>query len=410
MLRIVLLLTAATGLSSQTAGLAHVALPAELGGILNGTEYKIRVPANWNGTLVVYAHGAATTRVEVAPSTFPTASPTLEEQLLSRGYALAGSLYASLEDGPQRTLALTNFFRGKVGSPQRVIVWGVSMGGDTSLALIETHHGVYDGAIAVSPEAAGWPAYADSLLRYGVAYAAAFGWPSDWWGPIEDLRDDLSGNEATLIVPVFQWANPENYGRWEFIRLVMKLPPATWWDVDPLLGLPGWALDGWAATSVRSALERDYGGPVAQNVGVVYELTSEEKAYLSTLGVDADALLASMNARTDIAARRSARNHLRQYSGDLRRPVVMMNEIFDPLVIVSNQAVYRDLVQASGKADMLVQAYVDGPGHGSFTAEQYLAALAAMEHWLDTGMRPDSSFFPGTSGFDTDFVPPSWPY
>jgi hypothetical protein len=102
-------------------------------------------------------------------------------------------------------------------------------GFDTTLALVESHHGIYDGVIAVAPEAAGWPNCADFLLRYGLAYAAAFGWPTDWWGPIEDVRDDLSENVCALVAPVFQWAGPHNYAQWEFIRLVMKLPPAAWW-------------------------------------------------------------------------------------------------------------------------------------------------------------------------------------
>jgi hypothetical protein len=49
-------------------------------------------------------------------------------------------------------------------------------------------------------------------------------------------------------------------------------------------------------------------------------------------------------------------------------------------------------------------------GHASFSAEQYLKALAAMEHWLDTDVRPDASFFPESAGFDNSYVPPPWPY
>ena len=36
---------------------AHVDLPFEQEGTHNATEYRIRVPANWNGTLLVYVHG-----------------------------------------------------------------------------------------------------------------------------------------------------------------------------------------------------------------------------------------------------------------------------------------------------------------------------------------------------------------
>jgi hypothetical protein len=89
--------------------------------------------------------------------------------------------------------------------------------------------------------------------------------------------------------------------------------------------------------------------------------------------------------------------------------MITMHGISDALLPVSHHALYRALVEARGYGDNLVQAYVN-TGHAAFSAEQFLAVLAAMEHWLDTGMRPDSSFFPEPVGFDNAFVPPAWPY
>ena len=410
MLRYLLLIAAAIPLCSQPKGLPHIPLPADLSGTHEGTEYKIRVPANWNGTLLVYAHGSMCGGVEASPPALDS-TPTLEEQLLSAGYALAGSLYKDSEqEGPQRTLALTNFFKGAVGDPRRIIVWGLSLGGVTTLMSIETHSGLYDGAIAVSPMPAGRPNMADLYLRYDLAYAAVFGWPSNSWGPIEDLRDDLY-TDGNLFDP-FQWFNGENYGQWEFIRLVMQESSDAWWNVDPALGAPGWVMAGWAATAYRSHWQQLCGGPVSQNVGVKYSLTNDEKAYLTSLGVDADGLLAWMNSHTNITASRSARQHLAQYgtpSGHLRRPVVTMHGTFDPLQPVSSEALYRGLVDAAGDADELVQVYVD-TYHAAFSAAQYLATLNAMEHWLNTGVRPGNSFFPASEGFNNSFVPPPWPY
>ncbi len=186
-------------------GVAHIALPADLHGTLNGVEYEILVPANWNGTLLVHAHGSAANWLQVAPPTYPPSSPSLQESLLSLGYALAGSSYKDGDNAVLRTLVLTNFFNGSVGKPLRTIIWGGSWGGTVALKLAETYPGIYDGAIAVAPVAAGYVNDADFELRYDLAYAAVFGWPSDWWGPIQDLRDDLLGNEESLIMPVFAW-------------------------------------------------------------------------------------------------------------------------------------------------------------------------------------------------------------
>ncbi len=73
---------------------------------------------------------------------------------------------------------------------------------------------------------------------------------------------------------------------------------------------------------------------------------------------------------------------------------------------------YAALVQAAGSGDRLVQAYVNdiSVGQVSFRADQYFSVLAAMESWLDTGVRPDASLLPASQGFDLTFVPPPWPF
>ncbi len=176
-------------------GVAHVPLPADLTGTLEGTDYIIRVPANWNGTLLMFAHETplGPPVAQAAPVAWPSVTPSLEEQLLELGYALAGSGYESdsIKEAIQQTLALTNFFKGRIGNPRRTIIWGTSLGGMVSLKLIEEHPGVFDGAIANAPLAAGGPENVDIGLSFALAYAATFPWHEDLWGPVENLRDDL---------------------------------------------------------------------------------------------------------------------------------------------------------------------------------------------------------------------------
>jgi pimeloyl-ACP methyl ester carboxylesterase len=386
-----------------------------LTGVLGGAEYKIRVPANWNGTLLVFAHGTQVFESgvpEIAPVAWPLTSPSLEEELLTLGYALAGSGYQnSPKDGVQRTLALTSFFNGAVGRPVRTIIWGNSLGGSVALKLIEEHHGIYDAAIANCAATAGRAENMDATLAFGLAYAAAFGWNDAAWGPIEDLRDDL--DFFAEVRPMMQFPNESNFGRWEFIRFVMRLPAPAFWGTDPLTTGFFFGLGLWRATGQRAAAESENGGPVAENIGFEYTLTASEKEYLSSLGVDADGLLAFMNARANIAAKRSARKHLEQWggvSGWLARPVLTMHSIYDGLVPVYNESAYANAVTAAGSSGRLVQAYVTDVGHCSFSKEQYLSVLAAMQHWLNTGVKPDISAFPTSQGFDLEYVPPPWPF
>ena len=71
--------------------------PVELTGELKGAPFEIRVPANWNGTLVLYAHGyrdLADHPGEVDDrSVSAFVNDAAEDALLAEGYAIAGSAY-----------------------------------------------------------------------------------------------------------------------------------------------------------------------------------------------------------------------------------------------------------------------------------------------------------------------------
>ena len=246
---------------------------------------------------------------------------------------------------------------------------------------------------------------------FALAYDVAFGWLTDRWGPIEDLHDGIT--LVNDVAPYVQWPSATTYGSWEFIRLVTKFPPEAFWAVDGQTGAPFFGQQMWRATEARARQEVLAGGPVAQNIGQVYSLTESEMAYLAMLGVDAVPLLAQMNARTNIEARRSARLYLDHWfttSGTLRRPILTMHSIYDGLMPIWNEGEYRATIDGAGSGDLLVQTFVGQPAHCSFTPAQHLATLAAMEYWLDTGIAPDASFFPPAAGFVSGFVPPLWPF
>ena len=57
------------------------------GTLANGTTWVADVPANWNGTLLLYSHGFGPLTAADAPD------PGTQAALLARGYALAGSSY-----------------------------------------------------------------------------------------------------------------------------------------------------------------------------------------------------------------------------------------------------------------------------------------------------------------------------
>src|SRR6266540_373262 len=162
--------------------------PLDLTGDLDGVAYEIRVPADWNGTLVMYAHGyrdAADHPGETDDhSAQAFANNVVEDQLLAAGYAVAGSAYASngwaVKDGIHDTKELVNYFQDVVGQPKTTLLAGFSMGSLVAYESIEKYGGVYDGAMPSCSVGAGAPRAWDGSLAVATAYDAVFGWPAAW--------------------------------------------------------------------------------------------------------------------------------------------------------------------------------------------------------------------------------------
>jgi hypothetical protein len=414
------LLAGVTAASAATQGSAAVALLDESGEI-DGAPYRIVVPANWNGTLIEFVRGyvdKADHAGEVDDRTPRIAqNSAVEAVLLARGYALAGSARRdngwAVEEGLGDVVALVSYFRDTIARPKITLLWGSSLGTVITLATAERTGGVFDGYLAQCGVGAGALRVWDEAADLELAYDVVFGMPAAWGVP-GDVRDDLDFGE---ISPLLSAHYAASFGRFEFIRLVAGdpgsgiVPPPSFFTPLPG-GLPLWVRQVmFFATEGQAELERRAGGPVAQNLNRTYRLSADEQAYLATLGVDADPLLAAMNARRDIAAPPASRNyleHFADYNGRIKRPVLTLHTRVDELVHVSHEAAYRATVDAAGRGDLLVQAYTSGVSHCSFSTDQQLTTIGALEDWVRTGTRPSADAFPVSLGFLAGFSPPAW--
>lgn len=374
-------------------------------GTLDGAAFRICVPAEWNGTLLVWARGYAAVLPlpEVAP-------PGTEGALLAEGYALAGSAFRSagwaIKDGAHDTLVLTEYFREQIAEPERVILYGQSMGSVIVLDSIEQHKGVYDGAVSMCSLGAGATKHWDLRLDIALAYDVAFGWPASW-GTVGDVRDDI--NFGAEVFPVYypQITSDANKGLFEFIRLVNDLPSEGFYPPGNIMFLHMFLM-----TAGRAELESRAGGPVTQNLDHVYSLTPAKVSYLEGLGVDAADLLAQMNAQRGFAAAPSARNYLEHYGdfgGKIAQPVLTLHTHIDGLAPAPHAEAYRETVTAAGRDARLAQAYTNGVGHCTFTPAQIVASIEAMDAWIATGQPPTPDAFPEAIGFVHGWAPGPWP-
>jgi len=115
-------------------------------GVHGGAGYRIEVPANWNGDLVLYGHGFRGTGLELTVD-----NPRIRQWLVTHGYAWAASSYSKngydVKQGVKDTHALGELFNGLVGNPARTYITGHSMGGHITGVAIEQYPYAYVGAL-----------------------------------------------------------------------------------------------------------------------------------------------------------------------------------------------------------------------------------------------------------------------
>ncbi len=112
-------------------------------GVHKGAGYMIEVPANWNGRLVMYAHGFRGTGTALT-----TSAPTIRRHLIQQGFAWAASSYSKnyydVRAGVEDTNALALEFNAiaarnsrPLAVPVKFFITGHSMGGHVAAAAIE---------------------------------------------------------------------------------------------------------------------------------------------------------------------------------------------------------------------------------------------------------------------------------
>jgi pimeloyl-ACP methyl ester carboxylesterase len=376
-----------------------------LHGVLNGAEYDIRLPQQWNGSLIVVAHGyrnradhpTEPTRPRPAE---PVLGPVTVGRLLAKGYAVASSAYRldgwAVAEATEDLKRLVELFRTSVGEPRSTLLVGLSMGSVVALQSAE-QDGPYDGALAVCSIGAGTTGWFDSTLAVALAYDAVFGWPADWGTPY-DLHDEL--NFETDVLPVLRahLSRPGGAARLELVRILARVPRGPEWP-NRVLSF---------ATEYRAELERRAGGPVAQNLGHQYAVPASERSRLGLPAHLVDAAVARMNAHRfgPGAGRPYAERHA-AYTGRLKHPVMTLTNAVDALVPAAQVDAYARTVGSAGAAGQLVTAWTNGKGHCAFSPAQMVRAIDALDRWVRAGIKPGA--FPRAEGFSSR-TPPTWPF
>lgn len=365
-------------------------------GVRNGAGYRIEVPVDWNGELVMWAHGfrGSDQRLHFQGDEVP-----IRQWLLDNGFAWAASTYSSndynVADGVKDTHALATYFNGSVGNPTRTYIAGVSMGGHITAVSIEQYPNFYDAALPACGVLADYELF-DYFLDFNLAAQQIALGESTF--PVEDPVTYLTQTSGTIKAQLSSipggWPLFLNADGAALKQLTENISGGdrpnfdeAWffWNSFPEFGsnIPGNFLfdlgvgDGTLAGQPGNALD---------NTDRLYEID-----LIPGISNEAEAALNEgiFRVAADPQARhRAGLSNVPPVAGDPTVPVLTMHNLGDLFVPFGMEVSYGHRAAANGKSDLVVQRAIRGVGHCDFTDAEWNQAIADLVSWVETGVRP----------------------
>ena len=383
--------TTFAAMSTQPTDVVDVSTTSRWVGLLGVSGYRVEVPANWNGKLVMYAHGFAGNGDVLAVN-----NPSIRRYLIQNGYAWAASSYSKnyydVRAGVEDTNALALEFskiaakNGRVlAAPSKIYITGVSMGGHITAAAIEDETAAtaknkvkYAGAVPMCAVAGDTELF-DTFAAIQVAAQAVAGvpsYPTNKWTEIEPLV------RSTLFT-TFPSA-PNGVKGAQFASILQNLTGGP----RPLFA-QGLAFGG----SFPSA----YGtfGSDGTVTGILNKNILDTNRYTYTIDGD-PAGSAAINAVAQKLTAAPDANRLRtdglrwipKVNGEFKIPVVTIHTLGDLFVPFNMEQVYQKRVAAKGNSTWLVQRAIRGASHCDFTVDESVTAFDDMIKWERDGVKP----------------------
>jgi hypothetical protein len=349
-------------------------------GKYDGGVYRIERPDDWNGELVLWAHGYVSNggaQGSQLRMDFPSrGSAPYRQHLIEKGFAWAASSYRCNGYVPGQglldTMALVDLFtksnQGK--APSRVYLTGGSMGGHITVLGMQEFPTTFAGGLALC---ASGPGEMDFLASVGAAAELVSGIQfSD-----ETLQQDVKRLAETLGTPP---AYTDKGRQLASIQVQISGGPRPF----AMEGLAPRFLEN-AAVYFSGRNGKEIWARVASNADTSYTIDAG-------LGLTANEINARVHRKTADAEARSARGPYEEaipFDGKLERPLMTVHNTGDLYVPITLERTLRRAVDSAGKSSLLVQRIVRSAGHCGFTPQEQLHAFDDLVAWARGGARPD---------------------
>ncbi len=369
-------------------------------GTLNGALYRVEVPANWNGQLVMYAHGYAGTG-----TTLGVTNPSVRRWLVQNGYAWAASSYtknyydvrAGVEDTNALALAFNDIAtkNGRtLAAPSKYFITGHSMGGHITAAAIEAEAATsaknkvkYNGAVpmcGVVGDTELFNTFAAMQVSAQVLAGVAAN-PVDKWVDVNAAATTALFGVATLGNVI----TPTAGAGAKYASVLQNLTGGP----RPMFSIG--LQYGQSFQSAYGTFVSDPNTPYGSVTGILNKNVLDTTGFTYTIDGDAAGSAALNTAAQKVTpaadANRTRSDGLRwipKTNGDFKIPVVSIHTLGDLFVPFSMEQVYQKRVAAKGNSAFLVQRAIRGVSHCDFTNAEQVKAFSDMIAWEKGGAKP----------------------
>jgi len=361
-------------------------------GVLHGAGFRIEVPADWNGILVMWAHGYRGEGPELTVDNHP-----LRDFLIPSGYAWAASSYSensyNAGVGVADTRRLVQLFERMVDTPDLTYITGASMGGHVTVRSIEEPRHSYDGAMPICGVLGDHELF-DYFLDFNVAAqqialgSSSFPVPDDalYIGvDVPQIKANLEGVPGGW--PVVLNADGEAFKQLVELRSGGDRPNfdeafAFWNSIPAATGAGNFLFE----LGIGNGMVAGAPGVVVDNIGVEYELDLDPAISPAEQALNDDIARVAGTERNRI---RTGLQPIPIVTGDIDVPVLSLHNLGDLFVPFHNEIVYAEDVASHGKSDLLVQRAIRGVGHCGFTPTELVTAFVELDAWVRFGVKPE---------------------
>ncbi len=339
----------------------------------SGAIYRIDLPDNfnnWNGDLVVYAHGFVRPDkpLEIPEDQLYVSGQYIPDVVTGMGYAFAVTSYSknglAVIQGVADVVDLVAIFKQTIRRPRHVYLAGVSEGGLVTTLAVEQYPAIFSGGLALCGPIGDFQRQIDYVGDFRVIFDYFFPGmlpPSPISIP-QNLMDNYDSVYAPFIVGAIDVFPDASY--------VKDLFNVTHAPIDP----------SGATTRGQTAVEILWYNVFATNDAITMiggqPFDNRHRVYT---GSDSDSLINFLVQRfsADPAALAEIQAHY-QTSGKLSRPLVSIHNSGDPIVPSWHETIYLGKVTSTGDLMNFYAIPIFRYGHVNLTLNEILDGFALL--------------------------------